>query len=157
MPPEFEVFEPLDLSPFRNTLDVTPAYHAEGIVTRLVGIGLEAALPAPAQGQVVDVERANNFPLRCEVIGFDTNRVVLLPFGELEGVRPGARVRTVSGGLRINAGDFLIGRVVDGLGRPFDEGTDFPRGRAMPLERTGPNPVTRPLIDEPLITGIRAV
>jgi FliI/YscN family ATPase len=157
MPRDRGVTGELDLTPFRNTIEVTPAYHAEGIVTRLVGIGLEAALPAPAQGQVVQVERLHSGPITCEVIGFDTNRVILLPFGDLEGVRPGAKVRTIAAGLRINAGDFLIGRVVDGLGRPFDEGPDLPRGTAMPLERQGPNPVTRPLIDQPLVTGVRAV
>ncbi len=157
MVPDANLNESLDLTPFRNTLEVTPAFKSEGVVTRLVGIGLEAALPAPAQGQVVEVERIHLNPLTCEVIGFDTNRVILLPFGELEGVRPGAKVRTIAGGLRINSGDFLIGRVVDGLGRPFDDGPEFPRGTAMPLVQSGPNPVTRPLIDEPIITGIRAV
>ena len=147
----------LDLSHFNHTLEVTPTCCIEGVVTRLSGIGLEATLPDPVQGQVVEVERANNSPLMCEVIGFYSGRVVLLPFGELEGVRPGAIVRTIAGGLRINAGDFLIGRVVDGLGHPADEGHPFPRGRAMPIERAGPNPVTRPLIDEPMITGVRAV
>ncbi len=157
MSPDAQAPEKLDLTPFRHTIEVTPAFHVEGTVTRLVGIGLEAALPSPVQGQVVEVERTHREPLIGEVIGFDINRVILLPFGELEGVRPGARVRTIAGGLRINAGEFLIGRIVDGLGRPFDEGPDFPRGRSMPIQRAGPNPVTRPLIDEPLLTGVRTV
>jgi flagellum-specific ATP synthase len=138
-------------------MDVTPAFHVEGTVTRLVGIGLEAALPDPVQGQVVEVQRVHGKPLLCEIIGFDTNRVILLPFGHLEGVRPGASVRTIANGLRINAGDFLIGRVVDGIGQPSDEGAEFPRGRAVPLDRVGPNPVTRPLITEPMVTGVKAV
>jgi flagellum-specific ATP synthase len=147
----------MDFTPFRKTLEVIPPFRIEGSVTRLVGIGLEATLPDPVQGQIVEVDRANNKPLMCEVIGFDKGKVILLPFGELEGVRPGAPVRTTSGGLRVNAGDFLIGRVVDGIGRPIDGGPDFPRGSAMPLVRRGPNPVTRPLIDEPMVTGVRAV
>ncbi len=147
----------LDLSPFFRMLEVTPACRVKGTITKLAGIGLEAALPDPVQGQVVEVDRANSDPLLCEVIGFDSGRVVLLPLGELEGVRPGACVHTIAGGLRINAGDFLIGRVVDGVGNPVDEGPGFPRGQAVPMVRTGPNPVTRPLIDEPMITGVRAV
>lgn len=148
---------PLDLSHFNHTLEVMPSCCVEGVVSKLAGIGLEATLPDPVQGQVVKVERANNSPLMCEVIGFHSGRVVLLPFGDLEGVRPGATVRTIAGGLRINAGDFLIGRVVDGLGHPADEGPPLPRGRSMLIDRPGPNPVTRPLIDEPMITGVRAV
>ncbi len=147
----------LDLAQFSQTLDAVPAFEAVGVVTKLVGIGLEAALPNPVQGQVVMVERANRDPLMCEVIGFDSRRVILLPFGELEGVRPGATVRTVSNGLSVNAGEFLIGRVVDGLGNPSDGGPEFPRGLSIPLNRPGPNPVTRPLIDEPMVTGVRVI
>jgi len=147
----------VDFAPFSQILEVTPAFNVEGTVTKLIGIGLEAALPDPIHGQVVEVERPHLEPLTCEVVGFDKNRVILMPYGELGGVRPGARVRTISNGLRINAGDFLIGRVVDGLGHPVDEGPAFPRGRAVPLDRLGPNPVTRPLITEPMITGVRAV
>jgi FliI/YscN family ATPase len=147
----------LDLSPFYQTLEVVPSLKIEGVITKLVGIGLEASLPDPVQGQVVEVERLHLDPLLCEVIGFDTNKVILLPYGELSGVRPGAPVRTVANGLRINAGEFLIGRVVDGVGHPIDEGPDFPKGQAMAIYRQGPNPVTRPLIDEPMVTGVKAV
>jgi FliI/YscN family ATPase len=147
----------LDLTPFYQTLEVAPSFEIEGYITKLVGIGLEASLPDPVQGQIVEVERLNLEPLMCEVIGFDTNKVILLPYGELNGVRPGASVKTQSNGLRINAGEFLIGRVVDGVGHPVDEGAPFPRGQAMPIYRQGPNPVTRPLIDEAMVTGVRAV
>ena len=147
----------LDLSPFHQTLEITPALEINGIVSRLVGIGLEARLPDPVQGQIVNVDRAHNTPLMCEVIGFDTEKVILMPFGDLEGVRPGAAVRTIANGHRINAGDFLIGRVVNGIGHPADEGPAFPQGTMIPLERPGPNPVTRPLITEPMATGVKAV
>jgi flagellum-specific ATP synthase len=147
----------VDLTPFMHTLEIVPPFRVEGTVTRLIGIGMEASLPDPVQGQVVEVDRGNHEPLMCEVIGFDRSKVILLPYGELEGVRPGAPVRAVSGGLRVNAGDFLVGRIVDGLGRPIDGKGGFPRGLYMPLVRRGPNPVTRPLIDEPLVTGVRAV
>jgi len=147
----------LDLSNFNQTVEVSPLFHVTGIVTKLVGIGLEASLPDPIQGQVVEVERTHNEPLVCEVIGFDTNRVIMMPFGELEGVRPGAKVTTISNGLRVNAGEFLRGRVVDGLGRPSDGGAPFPAGDLKPIERLGPNPVTRPLIDEPMVTGVKAI
>jgi len=147
----------VDLTPFHQTLEVTPALEVTGIVSRLVGIGLEARIPDPVQGQIVHVERANNKPLMCEIIGFDTEKVILLPYGELEGVRPGAAVRTIANGMRINAGEFLKGRVVDGIGRPFDEGGEFPQGTMVPLDAEGPNPVTRPLITEPMVTGVKAV
>jgi flagellum-specific ATP synthase len=147
----------IDFTPFRETIDTTPFFNTTGSVTRLVGIGLEATLPDPVQGQVVEVEVGTGERVICEVVGFDTDRVFLLPYGELIGVRPGAPVRTVSNGMRINCGDFLIGRVVDGLGNPIDGKGPFPRGRATPLDRHGPNPVTRPLIDKPIVTGVRAV
>jgi flagellum-specific ATP synthase len=146
-----------DFTPFKQTLEVTPAFQTQGTVTRLVGIGLEASLPDPVQGQIVKVDRNHDVPLICEVIGFDKSKVILLPYGELQGVRPGAPVNTVSSGLRINAGEFLIGRVVDGVGNPIDGGPEIPKGRSMPLVRPGPNPVTRPLISETMVTGVRAV
>ncbi|MFH1676316.1 MAG: FliI/YscN family ATPase [bacterium] len=147
----------LDLSQFERTLEVEPIFACEGRVVRLAGIGLEAVLPSPVQGQIVEIDRMNHSPLTCEIIGFDSGKVFLMPLGELEGVRPGAPVKIISGGLRVNTGDFLIGRVVDGLGRPIDGKGELPRGQKTPIDRHGPNPVTRPLIDEPMFTGIRAI
>ena len=111
----------LDFTGFLETIQTVPTFHSAGTVTKLVGIGLEAVLPDPIQGQLVEVDRDGDTPLPCEVVGFDTGRVFLLPFGKLHGVRPGASVRTVATGHRINAGDFLIGRVVDGLGNVIHE------------------------------------
>jgi len=147
----------IDFSPFLQTLHSVPPFQVQGVITRLVGIGLEATLPDPVQGQVVEVDRVGAPPLLCEIVGFEENKVFLLPLGEIQGIRPGAKVRTVSNGLAVNAGDFLIGRVVNGIGEPIDGGPPFPKGHPMPLVRKGPNPVTRPLITEPMVTGVRAI
>jgi type III secretion protein N (ATPase) len=131
--------------------------RTSGRVTRVAGLAVEAALGAVAVGEVVEIARAGRVPLLAEVVGVREGRAVLLPLGESAGIGIDAEVAPTGRPLAIRAGEGLLGRVVDGLGRPID-GRPLPPGLAeWPVSRAPPPPLERRRIAEPLPLGVRAI
>jgi type III secretion protein N (ATPase) len=127
-----------------------------GRVTRITGLAVEAALGGVAIGDVVEIARGGA-TLLAEVVGVREERAVLMPLGDLAGVAVDAAVVATGRPLAIRAGEGLLGRVLDGLGRPAD-GRALPPGLAeWPVARTPPPPLQRRRIAEPLPLGIRAI
>jgi type III secretion protein N (ATPase) len=127
-----------------------------GRLTRLSGAALEAALAGAAQGEVVAVGRGTP-PLLAEVVGLREARAVLLPLGDPAGIVPGDEVRPTGGPLSVRAGEALLGRVLDGLGRPID-GRPLPAGlEEWPVDRPAPPPLERARVAAPLPVGVRAI
>src|SRR6202012_4530254 len=80
-----------------------------------------------------------------------------LPLGQLDGIGTGDPVVPTGGQLSIRVGDELLGRVLDGLGRPLD-GTRLPGGLPrVSVESTPPDAMTRNRVDQPLPLGVRAI
>ncbi len=94
----------------------------EGHVTEVVGLIIRAEIPGITLGEVVHIERRTAAPLAAEVIGFRGDEAVLLPLGELAQIAPRSRVVRTGAPLSIHCGEALVGRVLDGLGRPTDGG-----------------------------------
>jgi len=128
-----------------------------GSVARTVGTTVSAAgFPAPV-GALAEIQRQSGPPLPAEVIGFRDDLTILYPLSDLGGVRRGNRIRLVRTTRRLRVGAELLGRVIDAYGNVVD-------GRPRPaltdrvaLDRPPPEPCSRPRIDEPLPTGIRAI
>ena len=131
--------------------------RVQGRVVRQTGLVLEAALPGVRAGEVVTVE-AEPGSVRAEVVGFTEERVRLLPFGELRGVGPESRVTSDGERFSVRVGEGLVGRVLDGLGRPLD-GRPLPGTglEAWEVDRDCPPPATRACIERPLPLGIRCI
>jgi type III secretion protein N (ATPase) len=90
------------------------------------------------------------------VIGFDDRRVTLMPLGDLHGVGQDDRVLWMGDALRIPCGPALLGRVVDGIGRPIDGGPEL-TGEPWAVHRRSPAAIDRPRIARILPTGVRAI
>ena len=110
-----------------------------------------------ALGELVEVEsRAGGFVV-AEVAAVQGGSAVLLPLGDARDLAPGGAVRRTGRRLSIHAGRALLGRVLDGLGRPID-GRPLPGGlQACEVDRLGPAPLDRPRLDRPFPTGVRAL
>jgi len=91
------------------------------------------------------------------VVGFHERGILLMPLGDLEGIHPGAVVIPLGRTLYAEAGDGLVGRVLDGLGRPIDGLGPVGPTRHFPLTAVPPHPLTRARIARPLGTGVRAI
>ena len=129
---------------------------ATGEVTGVVGLLVRARLPDVVLGEVVHLGRAGTAPLRAEVVGFAGDDVALLPLGELSGLAPRAPVWRTGRPLEVTCGDGLLGRVLDGLGTPIDDGPPIV-GEPWAIDRPAPPALERPRQLVPLRTGVRAV
>jgi type III secretion protein N (ATPase) len=128
-----------------------------GRLTRAVGPLLRATLPGARIGEFVTLREpeAENGVL-AEVVGFSDDQVLLTPMGELRDLAAGAEVVRGLRAFDVPVGRGLLGRVLDGLGRPLD-GRTLPPGPRRPVAATPPPPLARRLITAPLATGIRAI
>jgi type III secretion protein N (ATPase) len=103
----------------------------------------------------VRIETQRSF-LDAEVIAFEADQVTLMPIGSVHGVGPNDPVTWMGSALSVSCGPDLLGRVLDGLGRPLDGGPAL-SGEPWPIERRAPPAITRPRIDRVLPTGVRAI
>jgi type III secretion protein N (ATPase) len=90
-------------------------------------------------------------------VGFDEGEAVAMPLGDLVGVGPDDEVEATGGPLAIRVSAALLGRIVDGLGRPIDGGPPIAGGREVPVDRAPPAALERPPIDAPMTTGVRVI
>jgi len=128
-----------------------------GSVVRTQGMtAAVAGFPAPV-GAVVAIDRQTGGPLLGEVIGFQKECTLVFPYADLTGVRYGHRVRLVKTQRTLSAGDGLLGRVLNARGEPIDGGPLPETSARVRLDRSPPTPVSRPRIQQPLTTGIRAI
>jgi ATP synthase in type III secretion protein N len=137
--------------------DISPI-KVRGRVTDLVGLVMKATLPNVRVGDFVEVRRASAEPLGAEVVGFSDGKVILMPLGEPEGVGPDSLVEAIGHRFSIRCGPELLGRILDGLGRPLDQGEAISsNAQEWAMERPAPNPLERPRIKKQLGLGIRVI
>jgi type III secretion protein N (ATPase) len=142
-----------------RALEGARPWVARGRVTQAVGLALSASLPGARIGDLCEVERAGDVALPAEVTGFRGEEAILLPLGELRGVGPDSAVTATGEPLRLVVGEALLGRVLDGLGRPLDAGAPLagPGFEPWDLDRPAPDPLARARVARRLSTGVRAI
>lgn len=134
-----------------------PAPPVEGVLTRMVGLTLEAAGCQAAVGDRCDVMSNDGTKVEAEVVGFSGDRLYLMPTGDIHGLKPNARVVPRTGAGMVTVGNEMLGRIVDGAGAPLDGlGAITGEGRVR-LTGTTINPLARHPIEQPLDVGVRAI
>lgn len=128
-----------------------------GKVVHVVGLGIEAEGPDARLGEVLTVQAQGRAPLLAEVVGFRSGRVLLMPLGDMTGIGPGSLVVSTGSAFAVSVGEDLLGRVLDGLGRPIDRGPRIRSEARRLVEADPPHPLERVPITEPLRFGIRAI
>ncbi|MES2365356.1 MAG: flagellar protein export ATPase FliI [Pseudomonadota bacterium] len=148
-----------------------------GRVTRVAGLVMEAVGLKLAVGSACTVPLPNGSKLEAEVVGFDGERLFLMPQSDVEGLVPGTRVfpvevvqslprpgqvkhprRRPSDRTRhLPVGNELLGRVVDGAGRPLDSLGPLEAHHTAPLNVRAANPLSRAPITDILDVGVRAI
>jgi len=128
-----------------------------GQVVRAVGLLVESVGPAASLGEICEVRTERGVPLPVEVVGFRDGRLLSVPLGDTTGIRPGDRIVSCGTALTVPVGDALLGRVIDGLGRPLDGLGPLATTDVASLRPTALNPMAREPIALPLGTGVRAI
>jgi flagellum-specific ATP synthase len=137
--------------------DVT-AIRCTGSVVQVIGLTIEAEGVTGRLGEMCEVYPYNSStPVAAEVVGFRNNRVLLMPLGVMEGIKPGSPVRATGSTFVVPVGDELLGRVIDGLGRPIDDRGPIVAARRYPTTADAPHPLSRSRIADVLPTGVRAI
>ena len=139
-------------------LDSTKSFTATGHIAKLVGLTLESVGPMCSVGDLLAVSSGRDGKEQlAEVVGFRDNRVLLFPLDSIDGVRCGDKVRLVNEGFRVPVGEGMLGRVVDGLGRPIDSDEPLRYDALWPVRRAAPNSMLRSRISEHFTTGVRSI
>lgn len=141
---------------FQTLSEIVPL-DIRGTVSSVVGLTISAKhFPAPL-GAHCRILRQGGTPLDVEVIGFRDDSTLMVGFGELRGVRRGDPVRLVTSSPVARVGPGMLGRVLDGMGRPTDNGPALRLPHRIPLYATPPSPMSRPKISVPFATGVKAI
>lgn len=139
-------------------LDNIPSVTITGRVVKAVGLTLETTGTSVSIGQRCHIHANGGRTLfDGEVVGFRDRRVLVMPFGQVRGVRDGDLVRFQPTSPHLPVGHSMLGRVLDGLGQPFDGKGPLICPRRYPLYAQAPPPMSRQRIMEPLDLGVRAM
>jgi flagellum-specific ATP synthase len=156
---------------------ITEPMRVSGRVTRVTGLVMEAVGLRLAIGSACSVPLPNGARIEAEVVGFENDRLFLMPQSDVEGILPGSRVfaadvvqslprpgtvkharrRTSDRGRHLPVGDELLGRVLDAAGRPLDRLGPLNAPHSAPLNVRPANPLGRAPITDTLDVGVRAI
>ncbi len=128
----------------------------QGRLSGVVGLSLHADGVSAAIGDIVHVE-APGLPVLAEVVAVRQAGLACMPLGDITGVRAGALVTPTGGPMVIPVGRSLLGRVLDGLGRPMDDLGPLDDVESVTVDGNSPHPLRRSRIDEQLSLGVRAL
>lgn len=129
-----------------------------GRVSKVIGLTVESIGPDAKLNDVCKILLRDKpgQHINAEVVGFKDNRIVLMPFENVDGIGPGCIVENTNEALNVNVGEGLLGKTVDGLGVPTD-GSELQSFERYPVEQTAPDPMDRVIINEILPLGVKAV
>lgn len=144
----------------RMALDDTPTLMIKGRVIQVVGTIIKAVVPAVKVGEVCILRNpGEDFEMKAEVVGFSRDAALLTPLGDMYGISAYTEVTPTGRAHMVPVGDGLLGRVLDGLGRPLDADTAGPlqADRFYPVFADAPDPMRRRIIKDPMPLGVRAI
>ena len=147
----------IDLDPYIQVLSELDPMCWSGQVRDIVGLLVESEGPAAGVGDFCEIRTGAGRSIRTQVIGFREGRVLLLPLEETDGLQAGDIVVARSSEARVTVGPELLGRVLDGFGRPIDGSPHISGMGTHDLYAAPPGPLEREPIQESLVTGIRAI
>lgn len=142
-----------------TTIDQINTFKHFGKVQRVVGLMIESIGPVATVGDVCYIHSKTNHkePVLSEVVGFNEDKIILMPYSEVTEIGPGCLVESTGESLTIKVGKNLIGSVIDSLGYPLD-GTPLPSDlEVYGTEQTPPNPMSRQPISQPIPVGVNAI
>ncbi|WP_418754304.1 flagellar protein export ATPase FliI [Eshraghiella crossota] len=147
----------IDKAKYYNLINKT-YYKKMGRVSKVIGLTVESIGPDAKLNDVCKILLRDKpgQHINAEVVGFKDNRIVLMPFENVDGIGPGCIVENTNEALNVNVGEGLLGKTVDGLGVPTD-GSELQSFERYPVEQTAPDPMDRVIINEILPLGVKAV
>jgi flagellum-specific ATP synthase len=155
-----KVLEP-KIERLRTAIQEAPRYRLFGRVEQVIGLVVESSGPVASIGHLCYVStrdgEGNPKEIPVEVVGFRGSRTLLMPLGDLDGIRAGDLVHGTGEFIKVPVGNALLGRVLDPLGQPLDGKPAPAVDIEYPTMASPPGALDRKMITEPMATGVRAI
>ena len=148
----------IDLSKYSHMLTRCEPIKYYGRVSQVIGLTIESVGPSVKIGEICYIYTfKDSVPLMAEVVGFKEKKVLLMPLGDMEGIGPGSKVEATGSSLKVKVGSHLLGRVLDGLGKPLDGNSPIQSSVSYQVMGHPLNPLERTKIETPLPLGVRCI
>ncbi len=143
---------------YKSTVKNADPIKVKGKINKMVGLGMESIGPAVSLGDLCSIEKKNGSSVvQAEVVGLRDENVLLMPFGNVSGVTCGDLVNPAGAPFLVPVGKGLLGRIVDGVGKPIDGKGEIEYTEKYPVHNTPPCPMSRQKITSHIGSGIRAI
>lgn len=152
----------MSLTYIHNALDralkTSVPVEVRGQVKEVVGTIIRAVIPGVRIGELCLLRNPwDGLELQAEVVGFAGEAAILTPLGEMQGISTATEVIPSGGTHSVAVGPSLMGRMLDGLGNPMDDGPPIVAKAHYPVYADPPHPLRRRIISRPLCLGVRAL
>ncbi len=133
-------------------------YSLTGKIENIVGMSIEASGGHAAVGDICRIYNGESGgQITAEVVGFKNDRILLMPYSDMNGISAGNFVRNTGTQLTMRVGEFLRGRIINALGQPIDGKGEFESGTPYCITGSYINPLQRPPIRERMEFGVKAI
>lgn len=140
-------------------VETTSPYRYSGKVDQVVGLTIRVKSLYAFIGEICKIILPAGREITAEVVGFQSDNVILMPLGDLDGIMTGCPVIPTGKALSVGVGSKMLGQVLDGLGNLLSEDAQalIHHEHEAQLYKSPPNPLTRPPIKDVMHTGVRAI
>jgi len=150
---EFEI----DFDKLHSALETINLMDCQGTVVKVSGMAVESNGPMVSLGELCGIHLRDGRRVLAEVVGFQSDLLILLPLEHIDGISPGDTVTARTTPRHIVLSEKILGRVINGLGEPIDGKGELPGTERGALDAGSPPAMSRTKINEPLSLGIRSI
>ena len=148
----------IDFEKYQNILNQIHLTKDSGKVTEVTGLIIKGFIPGVSVGSICEIQTAVAVkPILAEVVGFKDRQVLMMSLAGMRGISMGSKITLSKPIATVRVSEELLGRVVDGLGQPLDDGPDIEISNEISMYRDIVNPLNRVPIREALDVGVRAI
>lgn len=147
----------IDIKKYRSFIETSSFVKKTGKISQIIGLLIESNGPGVSIGSICTIQSKNRPPVEAQVVGFRDNKTLLMPLGDIYGIAPGCTIEVTEEQPSFSVSSEMIGRVLDGNGKPIDGKGPIPLGTNYPIMGTPLNPLCRERIKQPLDVGVRSI
>ena len=147
----------IDFDRFHSVLREINLLDCRGFVVRVSGQMVESTGPTIGVGELCSIRIRDGRRVMAEVVGFQSDHLILLPLEHIEGISPGDTVTARTTPRHITLSESILGRVLNGLGEPIDNKGPLLGTDKKALDASSPAPLSRKKITSHLALGIRSI
>ncbi len=141
---------------YANIIDRVETIKNIGKVDQVIGLTIECIGPPTELGEMCTI-LVDDREILAEVVGFKNKKVIIMPYDDIESIRPGCDVIASGSGLKISMSNDLLGRVLNGIGMPIDGKEEIFSNELYSIYNTPPKALDRKRILTPISTGIKVI